>query len=245
MKKLLTLPLLILIFQASAQDAIVTDRPTQSAASAVVPAGSAIIEYGFIYESASSDVTNLTIGNFLARVGIANGFEFRITQNVLRSEFPGVLGDESVSGLSPTTLGAKIHLAGEQGAFPQMSIIGQVTLENGEQAFRPNRPTPEVRLNFSNSLSEFVSLGYNVGMSFAEDDRQTLYTMVLGYSFLPGWTAFAEPYGFFGDGYSDHRFNTGLIYLVKDNFQLDLTGGFGLSDVSPDYFIGFGAALGI
>ncbi|MEO1255090.1 MAG: transporter, partial [Bacteroidota bacterium] len=119
------------------------------------------------------------------------------------------------------------------------------TLENGEQAFRPERAIPEVRLNFSNSLSDFLSLGYNIGMAFPEDDTQTFYTAVLGYSFLPGWTAFAEPYGFFQEGISDHRFNTGLIYLIKDNLQVDLTGGFGVTDDAPDYFIGFGAALGI
>ena len=80
------------------QDAIVTDRPTQSAASTVVPVGSVLIEYGFVYEGASSDVTNITWGNFLARVGIANGFELRLTQNILQSDISASTGDETVSG---------------------------------------------------------------------------------------------------------------------------------------------------
>ena len=223
---------------------IVTDRPTQSAASSVVPKGSNILEYGFVYEKASSDLTNVTWANILVRVGILEGVEFRLTQNALQVG-PSFSSDENVSGLSATTLGTKVHLLNEKGALPQTSIIGQVTLENGEVAFRPESPFPEVRLNFSNTLSEKLSLGYNLGMGFPEDATYTLYTVVLGYSFAPGWSTFIEPYGFFFEEDSDHRFNTGLIYLVKDNFQVDLTGGFGLSEISPDYFIGFGLALGL
>ncbi|WP_425391704.1 transporter [Ekhidna sp.] len=243
MKKLLIAILFVGVLSAHGQDTdpIATDRPTQSAASTVVPKGSALIEYGFIYESAG-DLTNTTMANLLARIGLFEGFEFRITQNI--QQIRNDVTDIKVRGLSPITLGTKIHLVGEQGAVPQTSIIAQVTLDNGKQAFRPGEPIPEVRLNFSNSLSEFLTLGYNLGVAFPEDNTTTIYSAVLGYSFLPGWTAFAEPYGFLYDGGSDHRFNAGLIYLVSNNFQVDISGGIGLSDISPDSFIGFGAAIG-
>ncbi len=231
------------IISVSAQDddAIVTDRPTQSASSMVMPRGNALIEYGFIHEK-SGDVSTTTFANFLVRIGLIEGVEFRITQNIQQQS--DELTDSKVSGLSPITLGTKIHLVGEQGAVPQVSLLGQVTLANGKKPFRPNEAIPEVRLNFSNTLSEFLSLGYNIGMSFPEDNTQTLYSVVLGYSFLPGWSVFAEPYGFFQDGTSDHRFNTGLIYLCSNNVQFDISAGVGLSDISPDHFIGFGAAIG-
>lgn len=243
MKKLAVITLLLSTIAVFAQDSdpIVTDRPTQSAASTVVPLGTAIIEYGFIYESAG-DITNTTLANIHARVGLLKFAELRITQNIQQVKSDAT--DTKVSGLSPITLGTKVHLATERGALPQTSIIGQVTLNNGKDEFRPGKAIPEVRLNFSNTLGEFWSLGYNVGMQFPENNTTTLYSAVLGYSFLPGWTAFAEPYGFFYEEDADHRFNAGLIYLVKNNFQVDLTGGVGLSDISPDYFIGFGAAIG-
>ncbi|MEO9484863.1 MAG: transporter [Ekhidna sp.] len=243
MKKLFFLAAISIAAFVSAQDAdpIVTDRPTQSAASNVMPKGNVLVEYGFVYEKAG-DFSNVTFANFLARVGLFEGVEFRITQNI--QQVKNDLTDSKVSGLSPITLGTKIHLLEEQGALPQMSIIGQVTLANGEEAFKPEEAVTEVRLNFSNTLSETLSLGYNFGMAFPEDQTQTLYTVVLGYSFSPGWTVFAEPYGFFQDGVSDHRFNTGLIYLCSDRVQFDVSGGIGLSESSPDSFIGFGAAIG-
>lgn len=243
MKRLLTLFAIASCFYAVAQDPdpIITDRPTQSAASTVVSKGNVLIEYGFISEKAG-DISNVTFANLLARVGLIEGVELRLTQNFLQVK--NDLTDAKESGLSPLTIGAKVHLVEENGAVPQMSVIGQVTLANGKEAFKPDEAIPEVRLNFSNTLTESLSLGYNFGMAFPEDDTQTIYTVVLGYSFSPGWTVFAEPYGFFQDGDSDHRFNTGIIYLMSDNVQFDLSGGVGLSDISPDSFIGFGAAIG-
>lgn len=243
MKRFLSLILLIAGFYLAAQESnpIATDRPTQSAGSLVVPKGNVLIEYGYLREK-SSGLTSLTFANVLVRMGILKGVELRVTQNYLQQKF--AVADNKVNGLSPTTIGTKVHLVEENGIVPQMSVIGQVTLTNGANSFSPNDPIPEVRFNFSNTLSKRVSLGYNLAMAFPEGGSQTFYTMVIGYAFAPGWTFFAEPYGSFFDGNADHRFDTGIIYLVKDNLQFDVSVGHRLTDIEPDTFIGFGAAIG-
>lgn len=245
MKNYLGLLIVLLASICYAQEttpSIVTDRPTQSAASTVVAKGDWLLELGFIREKATADVANFTYGNMLLRYGVIDGVELRVTQDYLG--FKDDATNDSGSGLGPLTLGTKVHLVNENGIVPQMSIIGQVTLSNGDEAFKPAQATPELRLNFSNTLSDKLSLGYNVGMRFPEDNTTTFYSAVLGYALAEGWTVFAEPYGFLGDGNSDHRFNTGLIYLVNSTLQFDVSAGWGLSDISPDSFIGFGLAVG-
>lgn len=244
MKKIIILPFLIIVFQSFCQDSdpIITDRPTQSAAAAVTPKGNLLIEAGFLLERTTPNVTNITFSNFHFRYGIIEGVEIRLTQNYLGTR--NDLTDLNINGLSPLTLGTKIHLLEEDGAIPQVSVIGQVTLSNGDNAYRPSKSTPEVRLNFANTLSDQFSLGYNLGVSFPEDNTITFYTVVLGYAFADKWTAFVEPYGSFASGNGDQRFNTGLIYLCSNNIQFDVSAGWGLSDISPDSFIGFGAAIG-
>lgn len=244
MKKLIILPLLITASYLFGQDdaSIVTDRPTQSAAASVMPKGNLLIEAGFVSEKVTSNISNTTFGNFHFRFGLFEGVEIRLTQN-----YVGVkndLTDFSTSGLSPLTIGTKIHLVDEDGSVPQISVIGQVTLSNGDNAFKPAKGIAEVRFNFTNTLSDQLSLGYNLGMSFPEDTPTSFYTIVLGYSLADKWTVFAEPYGSFANSDSDHRFNTGLIYLCSNTIQFDISAGIGLSDVSPDSFIGFGAAIG-
>lgn len=245
MKRLL-LPLffIIVFYNASAQDAspIATDRPSQSAAASVMPEGNLLIEYGFVSEKINSDNTAYTYANFLIRYGVINGLELRIIQN-----YQGVRNktlDQTESGLSPLTIGTKVHLVEANGALPQISVIGQVTLQNGDRLFRPSTATPEVRFNFANTITDRLSMGYNLGMVFPEDNATSFYTLIVGYTIADGLSVFAEPYGFFYDGVSDHRFDMGVVYLVKRNLQFDVSTGWGLSDTSTDSFIGFGAAIG-
>lgn len=239
MKNLLILSSILIAMNTHAQEVINTDRPTQSVSAFVMPKGGFQVEYGFVSEKATTNQTNLTYGNFLLRYGLLDGVEFRLTQN-----YQGIkAGGETNSGLSPLTLGTKIHLLDENGAKPQISFIGQVTLDNGDDLFRPGDPLPEFRFNFQNTLSDKVSLGYNIGMGLPQDNSYFLYTVVMGYAFSPGWTAFVEPYGFLPDGDADHRINAGLIYLANDRLQFDVSAGVGLSESSPDSFIGFGASI--
>ncbi|MEQ9008893.1 MAG: transporter [Ekhidna sp.] len=244
MKKLLAFLFVLGTGVSMAQDSdpIVTDRPTQSAATSVVPKGNFILEYGFLRETLVDDVFNNTYANFHLRYGVIDGVEIRVTQNYVG--FKNNIDDTSESGLSPLTLGTKLYLLEEIGAVPEISVIGQVTLANGDNAFKPSRVVPEIRLNFANTLSDKLSLGYNFGMNFPEDLTTSFYTAVLGYAIADGWTLFAEPYGFFYDGNADHRFNTGIIFLAKNRLQFDVSAGWGLSNISPDSFVGFGAAFG-
>lgn len=245
MKKLLLIAWLSYAAYAFGQDGnivpIVTDRPTQSAATAVVPKGRTIIETGFVHESAG-DIHTTTFANVLARVGVLNGFELRLTQNVLRVK--DNFADSEVSGLSPLTIGTKVHLMEEKGIRPQMSVIGQVTLQSGEEDFQPNQPIPELRLNFSHTLSDQFSIGYNVGAAFSDSVDPVFITLALVYAPTPKLSFFAEPYGVFNIDSGELRFNSGVMYLLKDNLQFDVSAGIGLDDIFPDSFVGFGFAFG-
>ncbi len=57
-------------------------------------------------------------------------------------------------------------------------------------------------------------------------------------------SAFVELYGFMPQKTSpDHRFDTGLTYLVMKNIQADASFGFDISEKSPDYFVGLGISV--
>lgn len=239
MKKLISLSLLVFVLQSMAQDeSIVTDRPTQSAAAFVVPKGNVLLETGFVSERIAKEVTNLTYLNALLRWGVFDGVEFRVTQNIVGSKAFG----ETNSGLSPLTIGTKTGVWEENGLLPQMSVIGQVTFETGSDQFKGQSTVVEIRFNFQNTLSETFALGYNFGY-VDSDFNDFFYTVVLGASVADGWTAFVEPYAFFGED-MDQRINAGLIYLAGSNLQFDVSAGYGISNISPHSFVGFGAAFG-
>lgn len=220
-----------------------TDRPTQSASAFVLPQGEIQAEVGFLSERPFKrvDLYNVQYLNTLIRVGVLNGVELRLTQNFLGTRING----EGPNGLSPTTLGTKIHLLEENAGIPQISVIGQVTLANGGKGFESDVSTKEMRLNFQNTISDRVSLGYNIGGIWAGSENTLgLYSVVLGISIAPDLTFFLEPYGFIAKNTpKDGRFNTGLIYAASDKFQMDISAGNGLTKKAPDYFLSFGVTV--
>ena len=242
MKYLLTIVTICVSFVAALSqeiDPIVTDRPTQSAAVTTVGKDQLLIESGFIAEN-TSPFENYFNFNTLFRYGLGDRVEVRLTANYDR-----VSGDDfTSSGLGTTNLGTKVFLTSAEKSFADISVIGQVNLPTGEDN---DETTGEIRFNFQNQLPNNFSLGYNLGLFFApEGDNEVspFYSIALSTSIGKGWTVFAEPYGFLDDP-ADHRFNTGIIYLVSPQFQVDLTGGLGLSERSPNGFIGFGFAVGL
>jgi len=66
--------------------------------------------------------------------------------------------------------------------------------------------------------------------------------MVLGISHGEKLGSYWEIYGWkmAWQEKKDVRADAGLTYLVKPNLQLDFSGGIGISDISPDFFINLG-----
>lgn len=220
-----------------------TDRPTQSASAFVLPEGAFQVEAGFLSERPDSGVDQFNVQylNTLFRYGIIEGIEVRLVQDFQGFRAVGT----TLNGLGPTTLGAKFHLIEESGKMPQVSVIGQATLSNGDNAFKPNNSVYELRFNFQNTLSDRIGLGYNVGIVNSEgENRIGLYSVVLGMAIVNNLTAFIEPYGYFSKNtLADTRLNAGLICLISENFQVDFSAGNGLSMSAPDNFISLGAAM--
>ena len=68
--------------------------------------------------------------------------------------------------------------------------------------------------------------------------------MSLGVSLIKKLSMFVESYGFLTqDETPDHRLDGGFTYLFSKNIQADLSGGIGISDKSPDFFIGAGLSV--
>jgi hypothetical protein len=85
---------------------------------------------------------------------------------------------------------------------------------------------------------------YGINWDGFSPNPTTGYTLAFGYAITDQLNCYVEPYGFLtNNGEELHLVNGGFTYLVNDNFQLDLTGGFGLNEEAPDNFISCGASF--
>ncbi|AWA29202.1 transporter [Flavobacterium magnum] len=234
---LLMLPLGLL---AQLVQPIQTDRPDQTETPALVPKGMFQMENGFSYEKANADAQAVTAPSSLIKFGVNDHFELRlILEFEFREEF-----DQKVSGLNPVLIGFKTRLAEEQGIVPKTSFIAHLAIPDlASKEMKATFYAPEFRFTMQHTLSDRLSLGYNLG---AEWDGETpeptfIYTLTTGISLSGKAGCYVELYGFSPQkSRPDHRCDGGFTYLLSNDMMVDVSAGIGISENAPDYYAAVG-----
>ncbi len=243
-KKIVALLCFFIILQnkSFAQElaSIQTDRPDQTECPFIVPKGYFQLENGFSYEKINSESNQIVAPTILTRFGINDHFELRlITEYVIDKD-----NSSKISGINPVLIGFKTKLFEEKGVIPITSFIGHIGIPKaGSKNFQTLYYAPEFRFTMQHTISEKQSLSYNLGAEWNGESAEPtfVYTLTTGYSLSEKVGGYIELYGFVPQFEKpDHRFDAGLTYLLNPNHQLDVSGGFGLSKISPKYYIALG-----
>jgi hypothetical protein len=228
---------------------LVTDRPDQTEAPSLVPAGGLQIETGFVYEKDGEknvSTTNVTYNTTLLKYGVNDHFELRFITEYLGERTHAPETTSKVNGFSPLAMGVKIRLADQKGFWPQAALIGHVNLKTGSRAFEPNYTAADFRFTFAHTLSKKLSLSYNVGAEWNGETPEAafLYTLSVGYSINSRAGLFLESYSFFPEeSKADNRADAGFTYKITPVVQWDISAGVGLSKNAPDTFISTGISF--
>jgi len=236
-----------------------TDRPDQTESSVTVPRGFVQLELGIGFTrdaEGEGTVEFFEAPPSLLRVGILQRIEGRLGfAGWQRVDLDGPGGAESVSGLGDLEVGVKVQLLEERGAAPGTAFILSSTLPTGREGIGSERADPSFLGSFSHTLSPRAALGYNAGVRWntrraSSGDTETaidaLYSLVLGLGLAERVGAFIEAFGTIGlkDEPSDQlSVDGGFTILARDNLQLDVSGGAGLTAAADDWFVALGASL--
>ncbi|MFM2370048.1 MAG: hypothetical protein RL619_2369 [Bacteroidota bacterium] len=222
---------------------IQTDRPDQTECPFITPKNYFQIENGFIYEKNNTNSIKIVVPTVLTRFGINDHLELRlITEYVIyRNNF------EKISGFNPIMIGFKTRLLEEKGIIPVTSFIAHILIPKvASKNFKTTFYTPEFRFTMQHTISDKQLLSYNLGAEWNGETAEPtfVYTLTTGYSITKKIGGYVELYGFVPQiEKPDHRFNAGLTYLFNSNHQLDISGGIGLSKLSPKYFVALGYSI--
>jgi hypothetical protein len=235
-----------------AQDVVpelITDRPDQTESATVVPHKSLQIETGFLIENDKTDLIkqkSFAYNTTLLRYGLLKNFEIRLGLEYLgeKIDIKNTDTTNTFSGLSPIYTGFKVKIADEDGWKPEMAFLGGLVLPfTANEDFKPEYSAANIRFSFAHTLSNSLSLVYNLGVEW---DGETavpgyFYSFAIGIGLNDNLGMFLEVFGLVSEeGDSEHLFDAGLTYLILPNFQFDISGGLGLNDNSTDNFISVG-----
>ena len=239
--KILSMLLLITeLSWAQKNEPIAADRPDQTETPAIVPRGMFQVEAGFAFQKTASQSHTFSLPTALWKYGVNENFELRlITEFVAET-----IDKESISGFTPILVGFKVKLCEENNIFPKTSFIGHISLSKAaSKNYKTDYNAPEFRFTMQHTLTEKISLGYNLGCEWDgfSPSPTYIYTLTTGYSFTETFSSYVELFGYAPNNDSaNHNFDGGITYLITDNFMVDLSSGVGLTDNAPQHYVAIG-----
>ena len=243
---------------------IVTDRPSESAGPTPVPRGVVQIETGYKFSRFLTDgkrTDTHELPDLLLRFGVVRGFEVRVTAigygfKNLDSDGRREEPEQPIQkdGFHDVSVGVKWALTEEGARRPALSLLADVSVPVGDPGFTDDYVNPKLLLLFTNTLTERLSLTYNVGPSFITfqetGEKRTVvdlaYTAMLSGPVTERTAWFAELFGSFALSdarTSRHSVQAGLTFLAARNFQLDVRAGVGAVADVPTWLLGTGFAV--
>lgn len=229
-----------LIAQTNEEITISPDRPGVGTPPSLIPKKHFQIETGFLYEQVSTDGITTKIYSFnqsLFRYGLFSFAELRVSGDYTKTKVKLPINDSIVIGFGPLNLGTKISIYQGQKIIPKIALMVNLTLPNtGKEQYRTANLAPSAYLLFQNSLSDKLSLGYNIGLEWdGESDKPTtFYAITLGYGFTDKLSAYIENYGYLSSDANVFYFDGGFAYLLTNKLQLDMYAGINSKGIDKD-----------
>ncbi|KQB42709.1 transporter [Flavobacterium aquidurense] len=221
-----------------------TDRPNETEGPNTVIAKHLQIESGFSFEQDHSEHT-FEIPELVLRYGIIKNLEVRV-ETALKISHED---DDNVTGIEPVVIGAKYHIIDHKGAVPDVGVLARVSIPwMADNAYQEKKYSPEIRVLAQHELSKVTRLGYNLGIHWLPDTLQPeyVYTLSADHSITKKIKIFVESYGFaVPQHHAENTVDTGLLFVVNKNVQLDFITGTGIMHANSEKFAEIGLSVRI
>ena len=142
-------------------------------------------------------------------------------------------------------IGAKVRCYEGEGAVPAVSVLADFSIPaTGTKGFVVENFTPSLYLLFENPITDWMSIGYNVGAEWdgSQPSPTTFLALCLGFSATERLGCFVESYNYFHKLGNIYAIDFGLNYMVGKRVQLDLAANLDLNHPGQAWAVSFGVA---
>lgn len=234
-QRLLSLTLLLILFFChcvSAQKAspINSDRPDQSDGTYTMPKNTFQLEAGC---TLGKNINSYFLQTNMLRYGITKSTEIRILFDF------GTVGSEK--GIFAPGISVKQYLLPQKRWFPEISAVGYIRLPYlATDNFKTDSPAATFLLAFQNTITDQFSIGYNLGTTLDGDNAYNTWivTASVAYQLTQKISFFLEYFSSFENILKpSSNIDTGVLWLLKDNFQIDLAIGTTITQDDKNRFV--------
>jgi hypothetical protein len=233
-----------------AADELVTDRPDFTESSEVIPRGGLQLESGLTYEGDTRDGVrgrSVTVPGSLMRIGLGARMELRIGGDGMLSQTAGA---ERATGYSDLEVGVKIRLLNHGTAGVDVAVLPLVSFPTGASGFSSGGIDPTLKVAWARELPAGFGATGNFNIASVSDEAgrfsQRAVSLSIGHDLVAGWGGFVETYGFTPMNRGEApgvTLDWGVSHPIGHDLQFDIEAGRGLTEMAPDWFVGFGIAV--
>jgi len=235
-------------------ETIAPDRPGFGDAVSIVPLKSLQVETGFWYEKENnrySTTSGIGLSSTLLRYGTGKKTELRFDYNLwqTRARYRESPANSEIveTGFLPIRFGMKSNLLENKGWIPTVTFIGMLGLPQiATDIFQPAYMSPDLQLSFANPVNDWLTICYNLGLSWDGDSPspESYYALSTEFSFSPKLGAYLQGHGSSqrtslpaGEVSNTHELNAeaGLMYYPVRNIQIDVSGGMRLAEYDEEW----------
>lgn len=222
---------------AARADDIEPDRPGFGEAATAVERGRVQIETGLAWTRVDPDTSVLDLPEALLRIGVGASLELRVQpSDWLRGAGP----QGTHSGWLDSAIGLRWQVSG---GSHDLSLRGTVYVPNGSTAWSDDKVDPEAAVSWAHELGGGWSASATVSARRFTSVATTVVFPSLSVEHTLGAHAstFLEYGGSIADGRLPiHQVDHGYTWLPNPDTQVDVSVGFGLSSLAPDFFVAVG-----
>lgn len=222
---------------AAQADDIEPDRPGFGEAATVVERGRVQIETGLAWTRVDPDTSVLDLPEALLRIGVGASLELRVQpSDWLRGAGPQGMH----SGWSDSSIGLRWQVSG---GSHDLSLRGTAYVPNGSTPWSDDKVDPEAAVSWAHELGGGWSASATVSARRFTSVATTVVSPSLSVEHTLGAHAstFLEYGGNVAEGRLPlHQVDHGFTWLPNPDTQVDVSVGFGLSSLAPDFFVAVG-----
>lgn len=258
--KIMTCLLLLVLFaaKANAQDEIEfsPDCPGATTGVDIMPQWKIDWETGMSHEwnrRNGAHERTWTVNTSMFRMGLTDNTELRFQIDECFTHTPG----DNYSGIANAAIGTKIRIFNGWKALPKVSFLGTFLLPGGESShYLPPHLGIQTHLLFENSISDILTLGYDIGTEWSGDttNPDVFFGLCVNLQATDRLAFFIESYNRYNaekqddwaaPGHSSH-FNCmtelGASYMVTPRLQINMYGDFNFNEPTKYANLGVGMA---
>lgn len=204
------------------------------------------IQTGGTYNGFSVGEANLSGTNYTYLASLRYGLleRFEIRSAFALSHDKTSLSDAGYGGLSMWNAGVRYNVLDGKGTKPSIGVQADTRFTFIDEDYRADNLAPRLMLIHSQGLTDKLGLTTNWAVAWTGNNTDPAfnYTVNLSFPLAEKVGGFIENYGTVFGGDFDTRWDTGLSYLVNNDFLLDMSVGYGKNDGISDWFVDAGVS---